>query len=264
MGKLIKYCEQLKEQNEKAFVAYLTAGYPTMDKSFDYIRTAMDNGADIIEVGLPFSDPVADGPTIAEAAATALDAEFKMENLFSNLRQLRNDGYTTPVVLFSYINPLYKWGFEKIAKILKELKIEAILVVDCPLEESSIYAPIFKQEEIDTVMLASPTTSKDRLRSIVEASDGFIYAISQIGVTGTRTHLDNNLESQIEIIRQHTNKPIYAGFGISSPEQAKDVCKFTDGIIIGSAITKIIKNSESHDDAQLKIKDFIASVKAAM
>ena len=176
----------------------MTAGYPNLNDSFEYIKIAMENGADIVEVGLPFSDPVADGPTIAEAAGIALDAGFMMEDFFEKLKDLRSEGYSTPIVLFSYVNPLYKWGFKHIAESLKDINVEAVLVVDCPIEESDIYAPVFKQVGIDTVMLVSPTTVDDRLRSIVEESDGFIYVISQLGVTGARSEISENLESQIK------------------------------------------------------------------
>ena len=264
MNKLTEFCKELKNKDQKAFVAYFTAGYPNLDDSFEYIKIAMNSGADIIEVGLPFSDPVADGPTIAEAAGVALESGFRMEELFKKIEDLRNEGYTTPIVLFSYINPLYKWGFERVAEILKDLKVEAVLVVDCPIEESETYAPVFKQVGIDTVMLVSPTTVDDRLRSIVEESDGFVYVISQLGVTGARSEISEDLESQIENIKKYTNKPLYAGFGISSPEQAKEVSRYTDGVIIGSAITKIIKSSESHDAAKSKIRDFIRSIKEAI
>ena len=261
MNKLTKYCNSKKNNDDKGFVAYLTAGYPNLDDSFEYIKTAMSSGADIIEIGLPFSDPVADGPTIAEAAGRALDNGFVMEEFFRKLQDLREEGYTTPIVLFSYINPLYKWGFEKISKLLNGSEVEGILIVDCPVEESKVYAPIFKRENIDTVMLVSPTTSNDRLQLITDQSDGFIYAVSQIGVTGTRSEVNSDLKSQISKIRNYTEKPIYAGFGISTPEQAHEIIQYTDGIIIGSAITKIIKASTNHDDAKEAIRVFVESIR---
>ena len=264
MNKLTKFCNDRMINNEKSFVAYFTAGYPNLDDSFDYIKIAMENGADIVEVGLPFSDPVADGPTIAEAADVALNSGFQMDAFFQKIEELRSEGYTTPIVLFSYINPLFKWGFPRGAKKLEELHVEAVLVVDCPVEESDIYVPVFKQEGIDTVMLASPTTEENRLKLIVDRSDGFIYAISQIGVTGARSEISSSLERQILSIKKLSSKPVYAGFGISTPAQATEVAKYTDGIIIGSAITKLIKSSKDHLEAKAKVKNFICSIKEAI
>ena len=264
MNRFVEYCSDLKDRNETAFVSYFTAGYPDLKSSIDYIKAAMKNGSDIIEVGVPFSDPVADGPTIAHAAQIALDAGFKINDLLVELKKIRDEGLNTPIVLFSYLNPLFKKGTDKLAKELKEIGVEAVLVVDCPYEEKDIYYDDFKNNSVAPVMLVSPTTSDNRMQAIVDCSEGFIYAISQVGVTGTRKELNSSASDELQNIRSKTSKPIYAGFGISNPEQAKKMAVDADGIIIGSALTKIIDSSKSHEEAVSSISKFVRSIKDAI
>jgi len=257
-----EYCKSLQKNKKTAFVAYFTAGYPSMEKSLSCIKAAMDNGADIIEVGIPFSDPVADGPTIAKASTDAIEAGFEVDDLLLELKKLRDANYKTPIVLFSYLNPIFKKGPVKIAKKLNEIGVEAVLIVDCPFEEADIYYPAFKNEDVSPVLLVSPTTTEKRISLIAEKSEGFIYSVSQVGVTGTRSSLNLNAESELKRIRSLTDKPIYAGFGISSPEQAKTMAQYCDGIIIGSALTKII--SQDFENAEKNIAEFVTSIKKSI
>lgn len=223
-------------ENKKAFIPYITAGDPDMGTTLDVLKTLADNGADMIELGIPFTDPVADGPTIQKAAERALKNPFHMQDIFNVTRQFRDAGYTTPVVLMSYANPIYSYGFDAFAKDAVAHGIDAVLITDIPPEEADAYTTAAKKHGLGTVFLCSPTTSAARLKMVDEASTAYVYYVARAGVTGARNDLPQDIQDALKNLKNTLNNPLCVGFGISTPEQAKIMARHADGIIVGSAL----------------------------
>lgn len=244
----------------KAFVAFLTAGDPTIEKTVEYIGRLIDGGADVIEIGIPFSDPIAEGPVIQAANIRALSAGADLTKVFSVVSEVRKNYKETPIVFLTYLNPVYKYGPENFFKKCQEIGADGIIVPDMPFEEKGEISEAAAKYGIDIVSLIAPT-SEDRIKLIASEAQGYIYIVSSMGVTGMRSEIKTDIESIVETVRKYSDKPCAVGFGINSPEQAEKFSGIADGVIVGSAIVKIIeKHGENAGDA---LYEYAKSMKEA-
>lgn len=242
-----------------AFIAFLTAGDPSKEKTLEFILAIEEAGADIIEIGIPFSDPIAEGPVIQNANTRALSHGINTDDIFELVANVRLHS-DIPLAFLTYINPVFYYGYEKFFKKCKEVGLNGIVIPDLPYEEKDEISEVAEKYEVDLISLIAPT-SEDRIKMIAKASKGFIYLVSSMGVTGVRSEIKTNLEDIIEEIKKVTDVPIAIGFGINTPEQSKNIAKIADGVIVGSAIVKII---EKYGDASTQhIKDYVSEMKDA-
>jgi tryptophan synthase alpha chain len=229
-----------KAFSEKAFVAFLTGGDPTLEKSEEYIGRLIDGGADVIEIGIPFSDPIAEGPVIQDANVRALKAGANLSGIFKLVENVRTKYKDTPIVFLTYLNPVYKYGAENFFKKCAEIGADGIIVPDMPFEEKGEISESAAKYGIDIISLIAPT-SEDRIKLIAQEAQGYIYIVSSMGVTGMRSEIKTDIGSIVETVRKYSDKPTAVGFGINTPEQAKKFSGIADGVIVGSAIVKIIE-----------------------
>lgn len=244
-------------ENKKAFIGFLTAGDPSLEKTEEFILAMSKAGADLIEIGIPFSDPIAEGEVIERANIRALKAGANTDKIFDMIKSVR-EKTDIPLVFLTYINPAFIYGYDRFFNNCKICGIDGIIIPDLPFEERSEVLCIAEKYEIDVITLIAPT-SKDRIQTLVKNSSGFIYLVSSMGVTGVRNEINADLNSIIANIRQVTDTKIAVGFGISTPEQAKKILTHADGVIVGSAIVKIIE--EFGDDASDKLSEYIRKMK---
>ena len=247
-------------ENKKAFIGFLTAGDPVLDKTVDYILDMEQAGASLIEIGIPFSDPTAEGPVIQSANIKALEAGVTTDKVFDLVRDLRKD-VTIPMVFMTYANVVYSYGAEKFISACKEIGIDGLILPDIPYEEKEEFLPLCEKYDVDLISFIAPT-SKDRIAMIAKEATGFIYVISSLGVTGTRSEIKTDLASIVKVIRENTDVPCAIGFGISTPKQAKKMADISDGAIVGSAIIKII---DEYGDASPKyVGEYVKAMKDAL
>ena len=246
-------------KNGTAFIGFLTAGDPSVEKTVEYILAMEDAGCDLIEIGIPFSDPMAEGVVIQDANVRALKHNTTTDDVFDVVREVRKKT-DVPLVFLTYINPVFFYGYEKFFKKCQELGVDGIISPDLPYEEKGEIADIAKENGIDIISLIAPT-SKERIQMIAADASGFIYVVSSLGVTGMRSEIKTDLNAILSDIREVTDLPLAVGFGINTPEQAKNIGQFADGVIVGSAIVKIIE--EYGEDASDALKDYVSSMKRA-
>src|SRR5271163_1524372 len=219
-----------------ALVVYVTCGDPDLATTLEVVLAAIEAGADVIELGVPFSDPVADGPVIQRASQRALQRGTTLADVFKLAAEVREHAQSTGLIIFTYLNPILRMGFEKFCSVARHAGIDGALVTDLPVEEADVYLREMAKRELATVFLAAPTSPDERLQKIAEASSGFVYAVSRTGVTGARKELAEDAATLVERIRRFSKLPVALGFGISSSEQFAEVGKFADGAVVGSAI----------------------------
>lgn len=225
-------------QNKKAFVAYLMAGDPDLATSAEYILTAQKAGADLIEIGIPFSDPIAEGEVIEDASMRALAAGARLDGVFDMVASIKEQMHI-PMVFMTYLNPVFVYGYERFFAKCADIGICGIIIPDMPFEEQEEAKEVAKKYNIEVVTLVAPT-SRERIKDIACNAEGFIYLVSSLGVTGVRSEITTDLSSIVEEIRKTTNIPVAIGFGISTPQQAEHYAAVSDGVIVGSAIVRII------------------------
>jgi tryptophan synthase alpha chain len=247
-------------ENGKAFIGFLTAGDPSIEKSLEFILEMERAGADLVEIGIPFSDPMAEGPVIQEANIRALASGTDLSKVFHLVEEVRKVS-EIPLVFLTYMNPVFKTGISEFFGRCRKTGIDGIIIPDLPFEEKGEVAAAAKENGIDVISLVAPT-SENRIRMIAEASSGFLYIVSSMGVTGVRSEIKTDITSIVKAAREATDTKIAVGFGISSPEQAKDIAKTADGVIVGSAIVRII--GEYGNEAGPKIFDYVRSMKEAI
>ncbi len=251
---------RLRETQQKAFVAYVAAGDPNFDTSLEIIQTLADAGADIIELGLPFSDPLADGIVNQMAAERALKAGMGTARSIELIRRFR-ETHQTPIVLFTYLNPIFTYGFQKFHQDAAAAGADGILLLDLPPDEAALSHELAGGLGLKHIRLIAPTTPPERVKILAESSEGFIYLLSRTGVTGSHGAPSANIAAQVASIRHLTDTPICVGFGITTPEQAAQIAQTADGVIVGSAI---VKQVELHPDtAAQAVRDFAAPLIAA-
>ena len=224
----------------KALIAYLTAGDPTPEKTPEWVAALERGGVDLIELGVPFSDPIADGPVIQRGAERALKGGTSVQKVLEIARQIRSKS-AIPLLLFTYLNPVLRYGLEKLARDAKTSGIDGCLLTDVSVEEASPYVRAMRDAELDTVFLAAPTSTPQRLKLVAEYSTGFVYLVSRTGVTGERSDLSKSISPLVASMRAQTKLPLAVGFGISTPEQAHEVAQLADGVVVGSAIVRTIE-----------------------
>lgn len=264
MSRIKQKIQQRLDQNQKVFVAYITAGDPDLQTTRKLCQAMAESGVDIIELGIPFSDPIADGPTNQRAAQRALAAGCNLNSIMAMVADLRRDKFETPLVLFSYLNPIYRMGFETFAQNASQAGVDGILCVDMPTDESQEYRQIMQKAGLDTIFLATPTSDAKRLKMIDEASSGFVYYVSRTGVTGTQKQLSESLEAELDTVKKHIRAPLLIGFGISDADQAREVAKLGDGIIIGSAIVQQIEEMQDIDSGIKNLQQFLQGIRQAL
>ena len=247
-------------QNGKAFIPFITCGDPDLETTGAAVRAAVENGADLIELGIPFSDPTAEGPVIQGANLRALAGGVRTEQIFSFVRELRKD-IQIPMVFMTYANVVFSYGADRFISTCRDVGIDGLILPDLPFEEKEEFLPLCHRYGVDLISLIAPT-SMDRISMIAREAEGFLYIVSSLGVTGTRSEITTDLASIIKVVRENTDIPCAIGFGISTPAQAAAMAKLADGVIVGSAIIKILE--QYGKDAPPRIGDFVGSMKRAI
>ena len=225
-------------QNHKAFIAFITVGDPDLETTEKVVHAAVENGADLIELGIPFSDPTAEGPVIMEADEVALKAGTTTDKVFELTKKLRKT-ITVPMVYMTYANVVFSYGCEKFAQKAADAGIDGLILPDVPYEEKEEFTAVFERYGLDLISMIAPT-SEDRIAMITKEAKGFIYMVSSLGVTGTRSEITTDISAMTDLVKKNTEVPCAVGFGISTPEQAEKMAELSDGAIVGSAIIKII------------------------
>lgn len=247
-------------KNTKAFIPFLTGGDPTIDKTEEYIYKMVEAGADIIEIGIPFSDPIAEGPVIQEANIRALKNGATPERIFEMVERVRTKTQV-PIVFLTYLNPVFNYGYDKFFARCKKAGVDGIIIPDMPFEEKGELAEEAKKNGVDIISLIAPT-STDRIQMIAKEAQGYVYVVSSLGVTGMRSEIKTDLKSIIDLVKQATDVPAAVGFGINTPEQAAEISKISDGVIVGSAIVKIIEKYS--ENAAGEVYKYVKEMKDAI
>ncbi|MBQ6442497.1 MAG: tryptophan synthase subunit alpha [Lachnospiraceae bacterium] len=244
----------------KAFLPFVTCGDPDLATTAAVVRAAAENGADLIELGIPFSDPTAEGPVIQSANVRALSGGVTIDGIFDMVRELRKD-LSLPFVFMTYANVVYSYGAERFLSACKDLSVDGLILPDLPFEEKEEFLPVCRQYGVDLISLIAPT-SRDRIAMIAKEAEGFLYIVSSLGVTGTRSEITTDLASIIRVVREATDLPCAIGFGISTPAQAKEMADLSDGAIVGSAIVRLLETYGK--DAAPHVGAFVKEMKDAL
>jgi tryptophan synthase alpha chain len=253
---------ELRERGELGLVAYITAGDPSLDATLQFVLALAEAGTDVIELGVPFSDPLADGPTIQRASERALKSGTTLRGVIDLVRRIRQSSQV-PLVLFSYYNPILQMGIEKFAVAAAEAGADGVLVTDLTPEESSEYRQILHAHHLDTIFLAAPTSDDQRLAKIAAVSSGFLYLISRTGVTGAKDSLAEDLPALLRRVRRSTNLPIAVGFGISQPGHVSVLGGLADAAVVGSALVAEIETAKSVSAAVTALRAKVTNLKEA-
>lgn len=247
-------------ENGKAFIAFITCGDPDLETTAAVVRAAAANGADLIELGIPFSDPTAEGPVIQGANVRALRGGVTTDKIFALVQELRRD-VQIPMVFMTYANVVFSYGAERFISTCSRIGIDGLILPDLPFEEKEEFLPLCRQYGVDLVSLIAPT-SENRIAMIAREAEGFLYIVSSLGVTGVRSQIKTDLASIVEVVRQSTRIPCAIGFGISTPEQARAMAELSDGAIVGSAIIKLLEKYGK--DAPAHVGEYVKSMKDAL
>ncbi|MEW6162779.1 MAG: tryptophan synthase subunit alpha [Nitrospirota bacterium] len=248
---------ELKKKGKKAFIPYIMAGDPSLEMTKDIVLMFGECVADIVELGVPFTDPLADGPTIQRASERALERGVTLRRVMAFVKDLR-ESTQIPITLMTYYNPVFKYGEENFVRDAKDAGVDGVIIPDLPPDEAESFVRPSRKASLDTIFLLAPTSTPDRIKKVAKASRGFIYYVSITGITGSRLLLDGSIEALISEIREYTDKPIAVGFGVSTPEEASAVSKVSDGVIVGSGIVKRL--NEPPDE----LKRYIISLREAI
>ena len=262
----IEHCfASLKEQGRKALIPYVTAGDPAPTVSVPLMHGLVEAGADIIELGVPFSDPMADGPVIQLACERALKHNTSLIDVLAMVSEFRQTNTHTPIVLMGYLNPIEIMGYEKFASAAHEAGVDGVLVVDLPPEESEAFNQLMKQQSIDTIYLLAPTTEESRIKYICENGSGYLYYVSVKGVTGSSALDVSSVSQKLDVVRKYTSLPVGVGFGIKDPESATAVASVSDGVIVGSVlVNKIAELANDTTQIPQAVSAIIGDMRAAM
>lgn len=248
---------ELQNKNSKAFIPYIMAGDPSLARTRELVTILEDCGADIIELGVPFSDPLADGPTIQKAAQNALGQGVTLGSVLELVTALRKTSQI-PIVLMTYYNLIFRYGEERFANDASAAGVDGMIVPDLPPDEAGELMKHTRKKGLDTIFLVAPTSTAERVQKIAKASGGFIYYVSITGITGSKLTMDSSIESHIAGLRKFGNKPVAVGFGISTPAEASAVSRFSDGVIVGSAIVKKVAGPDQ------ELKEYLRSLREAI
>jgi tryptophan synthase alpha chain len=260
MKRIEKKFASLRAKNEKALVVYLTAGDPSLSITKKLILGLEKAGVDILEIGVPFSDPTADGPVIQAASQRALKSGTTLQGVLDLVAEVRKFSQI-PIVLFGYFNPIFAYGVKKFSQAAHAAGVDGVLIVDLPYEEAKELRIYTDAIGIDFISLIAPTTDTKRLGKIAAEATGFLYYISITGITGTAAPKIENIKKEVEKIRKITKLPIVVGFGISKPQQAREIARFADGVVIGSAVVRLIDENKSNRDLIKIVSDYASNIK---
>jgi tryptophan synthase alpha chain len=261
MSRLQDTFARLRSDGGHGLVTYITAGDPDLDRTAGILRALDRAGADVLEVGVPFSDPLADGPVIQRATERALASGTTLGGVLDLLRSMRSD-IRAPIVIFSYANPILRLGTEQFADRARDAGVDGVLILDLPIEEADESRTMLAARGIDTILLLSPTTTDDRLRRAAELGSGFLYAISRLGVTGARDALAVGAQEIVERIRKVSDLPVALGFGISRPEHVREVGQWADAAVVGSALVDVIAREGASRDLDTRIEEYVRWLKS--
>lgn len=256
MNRIDQTFGNLKKQGKKAFVAYITAGDPTLDISKRLMQQMQDCGVNLLELGIPFSDPLADGAVNQKAAERALKAGTSVKKIMAAIRDLRKTSQI-PVILFTYLNPILKYGLESFSIDARKSGVDGVLILDMPPEEGGEVGQLFQKQNIHLIYLIAPTSTPERIKTITEHTAGFIYYVSRMGVTGVQDKIQENIPDRVNLIQQRTSLPIVVGFGISKPDHVKQISRIADGVVVGSAIVQKIDHHQNDSDIVETVSKFI-------
>ena len=263
MNRISNKFNELKEKGRIALVTYITAGDPSLKTTEDIVVKLEESGADIVELGVPFSDPMADGPAIQLASERALEEGTTLEDVLKTVKRIRTVS-EVPIILFGYYNPFFHYGLERFSADAAEAGADGVLVVDLPPEEASELKVHLDKADLDLVFLLAPTSTNERVDLVANHASGFVYLVSVTGVTGVRPDLDYSLDSLTDQIKSATGLPVGVGFGVSSPEQVEKIAEYADAVIVGSAIVRIIEQHGNNKDTLLQeLRTFITSLSEA-
>ena len=250
---------QLKNENRKGFIPFITAGDPDLRATKDLLLMLAQNGATVIELGVPFTDPMADGVVIQRASERALKHNFGIAEILDLVREVRKKTQT-PIILFSYFNPLLQYGLERLCVDAKEAGVDGFLVTDLVPEEAVEFSNLLRKNSLDMIFLIAPTSSDERLKMVAERASGFIYAVSRAGVTGAQEQTSNSAKILVERIRKFSDLPIAVGFGISKAEHVEETWKYADAAVVGSAIVKKIEESANDENLVEEVSEFVQNL----
>ncbi|MDD5668463.1 MAG: tryptophan synthase subunit alpha [Candidatus Omnitrophica bacterium] len=260
MNRIDELFQKLRAAKKKAFIAFITAGYPDLETTEGLIREFESIGVDLVELGVPFSDPIADGPVIQEASYEALKKNTTLPAILRMVKRVRAD-VSMPLCLMSYYNPIFTYGEKRFISDAVSSGVDGIIIPDLPPEEGVELSRESSRAGLDTIFFLSPTTHADRVKTVAQASTGFIYYISLTGVTGARRSLPRDIKTGVAEVKRFTHKPVCVGFGVSSPEQVKDIQGVADGVIVGSAIVRVIRENAGKKDLIKTVGKFVARLK---
>ncbi|RJQ23998.1 MAG: tryptophan synthase subunit alpha [Nitrospiraceae bacterium] len=256
MSRIEQTFKQLKKSGRKALIPYIMTGDPSLDVTSKLIADLESAGADIIELGVPFSDPLADGPTIQRASERALQQGVTLRKVLDFVKKIRQTSQV-PLILMTYYNPVFKFGIEAFAKEAADAGVDGLIIPDLIPDEADDFISAARRSKLDTIFLLAPTSTQERIKKVVKVSTGFIYYVSITGITGARLSIGGPMKDTLESVKGSTNKPVAVGFGISTPEEAAAVSKLADGVIVGSAIVRLI--AEGKD-----VGEFVRNIKEAI
>lgn len=262
MSRIDRTFNVLKNKGQSALIPFVMAGDPDIKTTEALVFKMAEAGADIIELGVPFSDPLADGPTIQSASQRALQNGVNLKVIFSLTERLK--GIDTPLVLMTYFNPVFRYGIREFAEGCQRSGVDGVIIPDLPPEEAGPWIQEARRTGLDTIFLIAPTSPPGRIRLVSRCTRGFIYYVSITGVTGTRQKLPEELELAVKGIKEQSKKRVAVGFGVSTPEQAKAISLFADGVIVGSAIVKIIEENLKNPELTDRVRDFVSSFAKAL
>ena len=260
-GRLARAFAELRRRKTPGLVTYVTAGDPDLDRTAGILRSLDRAGADVLEVGVPFSDPLADGPVIQRATERALRAGATLAGVLDMVGRVRAD-VRAPIVIFSYANPILRLGAERFADRAKQAGVDGVLVLDLPIEEADSFRSLLAERGIDTILLLSPTTTDERLRKAAALGSGFLYAISRLGVTGARDEVADGAEEMVARIRCVSDLPVALGFGISKPEHVRHVGQWADAAVVGSALVNVIAEAGDSADLNERVEEYVRWLKS--
>ena len=259
MGRIADTFDRLREQGWTGFIPYITAGDPDLSTTEALVVELERRGSDVIELGVPFSDPIADGPVNQASAQRALRHRVSLSDILQMVGRLR-EKTEVPIVLFTYYNPVHRYGLERFVSRAADVGVDGVLALDLPPEESGDYVPLMRNRGLDTIYLIAPNSPEARIRLISSCATGFVYYVSRTGVTGEREQLSDTIGPMVERIREYTRNPVAVGFGVSRPDQAAEIAGYADAVVVGSAIVRRIQEAEGDPNLVSQIGDFVETL----
>lgn len=260
MNRIENKFQELRKKKKKAFIAFITAGFPSLGITQKLVLGFEKAGVDIVELGVPFSDPMADGPIIQESSQAALEKRVHLSQILNSVKHLRSKT-ELPICLMTYYNPIFCFGQERFVKAASQCGVDGVIIPDLPPDEGRLFIRLSNKYNLDVICFISPTTSAKRMKYISKATRGFIYYVSLTGVTGMRRKLPEGLIQNLKAVKRITDKPVCVGFGISSVAQIREIYKFADGVIVGSAIVRKIKDNLRRPDLVLRVSNFVRGLR---